>query len=551
MLETEAKMDQRPLRILLVDDDEDDYIITRDLLHDIKGQLYDLDWQATYEDALKVIGQRQHDIYLIDYRLGAQNGLELLRTALAQGTHAPFILLTGQGDREVDLEAMRAGAVDYLVKEQIDSAILERAIRYAVERKRVEAEREALLESEQRLNEVTRAISSNLDLSELLPNVVKLAVELVRADAGGLAFITDQGRSIRYPYLYNVSQKYAHHIRARGEGVAWQIVQSGDSVLLTDYADHAQALPYWQEAGIHGYMAVPVAAGQQRLGVLALFNLEFGKHFSHRELALIESVGRQAGFAIQNARLFTETQHRAEELEEALTRLEELDRLKSAFIRNASHELRTPLAIMRGYVELLAKGEFGILQSAQQEPMDIVVSRAKMLSNLVDDIIAVLNVETAEITTTPVNLAELVEALSHEFQLAVSRAGLTLALDLAPDLPGVMGAPFHLGRMLDNLFSNAIKFTPAGGHLRLSLNQCDGMLLLELSDTGIGIPEAELERIFERFYQVDGSPTRRYGGTGLGLALVKEVVEAHHGRVQVSSEVNQGSCFKIYLPCIE
>lgn len=543
------ELDKRPLHILLVDDDEDDYVITRDLLADIKGQPYQLDWQATYNEAVEAISNRQHDVYLIDYRLGAHNGLELLRWAISQEHQSPFILLTGQGDREVDLEAMRVGAVDYLVKEQIDAAIIERSIRYAVERKRVEAQREALLESEQRLNEVTRAISSNLDLSDLLPNVVRLAAELIGAEAGGLALITNYGESIRYPYLFNLPPHFSEHLHPKGQGLAWHIVQTGESLLLANYASHPQATDYWKQAGIFSFIGVPVVAAKQNFGVLALFSLSAEIQFNDRELALVESVGRQAGFAIQNARLFSETQHRAKELETALTRLEELDRLKSAFIRNASHELRTPLAIMRGYVELMADGAFGELTVAQKEPMGIVTARAKMLTNLVDDIIAVLNVETVDISMERVDLAALAQTATQEFQLAARRAGLTLELDIAPDLPSILGAPFHLGRVLDNLLSNAIKFTPSGGAVRFSAYQQNSEVVLEVADTGIGIPEEEQERIFDRFYQIDGSPTRRYGGTGLGLALVKEIVESHHGRVQVSSIVNEGSRFSVALPC--
>ena len=131
-------MDDRPLRVLVDDDDEDDYVITRELLSQIAGQRFDLDREASYEAALETMGRRRHDVYLLDYRLGEHDGLQLLKEAIAGGCKAPIILLTGQGDRRVDVEAMKAGATDYLVKGQIDAAVLERSIRYAVERKRLE-----------------------------------------------------------------------------------------------------------------------------------------------------------------------------------------------------------------------------------------------------------------------------------------------------------------------------------------------------------------------------------------------------------------------------
>jgi len=139
-------MDDRPVRVLLVDDDEDDYLLTRDLLAAIAGGPgYALDWVCTYEEGLETIAQRAHEIYLLDYRLGERTGLDLLREAVAGGCRDPLILLTGQGDREVDVEAMKAGATDYLVKGRVDALLLERSIRYAIERSKVDQLKDSLL----------------------------------------------------------------------------------------------------------------------------------------------------------------------------------------------------------------------------------------------------------------------------------------------------------------------------------------------------------------------------------------------------------------------
>ncbi len=131
-------MDLGPIRILMVDDDEDDYILVRDLLSETAENRFHLEWVDNYDAALKAIGQKQHDLYLLDYHLGERNGLELLRDALSGGCRKPMILLTGQGDYKVDLAAMQAGAADYLVKGQFDAPLLERSIRYSIERKLAE-----------------------------------------------------------------------------------------------------------------------------------------------------------------------------------------------------------------------------------------------------------------------------------------------------------------------------------------------------------------------------------------------------------------------------
>ncbi len=145
------------LRILLIDDDEDDYLITEDLLYDIGEQKYQLDWAASYLSATDAIARREHDIYLVDYRLGQETGLDVMRWAIANNIDTPFILLTGQGDHRVDMEAMEAGAADYLVKGQMDARLLERSIRYAIERHRgqkVQLQLEAELRQSQKMEAI-------------------------------------------------------------------------------------------------------------------------------------------------------------------------------------------------------------------------------------------------------------------------------------------------------------------------------------------------------------------------------------------------------------
>lgn len=418
----------------------------------------------------------------------------------------------------------------------------------AIENARLFTETSEALAREQRLNEVAHAISSALDLSTILPNVVRLAAELVRAEAGALALISPDNETITYPYVFNLSECSSVLPRLKGHGVAWHIVETGESVWLTNYTDHPKALPYWSQAGAYAFIGVPVIAGQNCLGALILFNLSPDQQFSERDLALAESVGKQAGVAIQNARLYTEEQQRAEALATALARQEELDRLKNAFIRNVSHELRTPLTIARGYTELLNNGALGELQADQQKAVAVMTNRLKMLTDLVNDLIVIPMVEEKALRQEPVDLSSLVQSLVDDFQVTAHQAEVKLETEIAPDLPLISGDSIRLRQVIENLLNNALKFTPADGTVTVRIDQVGPNVALEVNDTGIGISPEHLERIFERFYQVDGSSTRRYGGTGLGLALVKEVVEAHGGQVTVESKVGEGSTFRIILP---
>jgi len=266
------------------------------------------------------------------------------------------------------------------------------------------------------------------------------------------------------------------------------------------------------------------------------------------EIRLLESVAHQLGLGLENVRLFEEARLRADELSAALVRLEELDHYKDRFIQNVSHELRSPLALVRGYAEMLHAGELGELRPEQKKPVAVIARRARMLSDLVKDITLVLEAEVNPPQPEPVLLDELTRTAVEDFQVATEQVDLTLRAEIAPHLPPASGSPTYLRRVLDNLLGNAVKFTPAGGTITVRVRQEGKQIVLEVSDTGVGIPANQLDRIFERFYQVDSSAGRRYGGVGLGLALVKDITETYGGHVTVESQVNEGSTFSVYLP---
>ena len=304
----------------------------------------------------------------------------------------------------------------------------------------------------------------------------------------------------------------------------------------------------YRSLGVQSILLVPVRTGRRLHGLLG-FAYGRQKHvWQPDEIRLVEGVAHQMELAMENARLFEEVRLRADELAAALARQEELDRLKSEFIQNVSHELRTPLALIRGHAEMLDAGQLGELQPRQREPVTVIARRARMLSDLVRDITLILEAEVSPPEPEPVPLDALARTAVEDFQVAAEQAGLTLRAEIAPCLPPVGGSHIYMRRVLDNLLGNAIKFTPAGGSVTVRMQQEGEQVALAVSDTGVGIPTDRLERIFERFYQVDGSARRRYGGVGLGLALVKEIVEAYGGRMLVKSRVDEGSTFTVFLP---
>jgi two-component sensor histidine kinase len=227
-----------------------------------------------------------------------------------------------------------------------------------------------------------------------------------------------------------------------------------------------------------------------------------------------------------------------------------LDDLHYTFIQNVSHELRTPLTIIQGYAELLGDGSLGALAPEQQEAVFVIVSRASELRTLVERIDILLAVEAHETASLLLALDEIVAEVVKGRRAAATQAGLTLEVHLEPDLPPVSGTPQHLQQAIDCLLENALKFTPGGGRVEVQVYTEPGWVCLAVTDTGIGITGKELERILTRFYQRDRSITRRYGGIGLGLTLVRAVIKEHSGQIEVESQPGQGSRFTIKLPTL-
>jgi signal transduction histidine kinase len=319
--------------------------------------------------------------------------------------------------------------------------------------------------------------------------------------------------------------------------------------LLSDVEMPLKALVSGSDRGT--LALVPLCTGKKDVGILGLGQFPSSGRavaVTPSDLNLLSIMGRQIAIALENARMYATEQRRTAELARALEQQQELDRLKNQFIQNVSHELRTPLAMILGYAELLAAGELGEVKAAQQGPLDIIVQRSYVLRDLIENITAILESETREPVREPVRLNDLVREALQDFQVLADEASLALQGDVAEPALTVLGDADHLRRVVDNLIGNALKFTPSGGTVAVCLRSDDGRVMLQVQDTGIGIAAEHLDAIFERFYQVDGTTRRTHGGCGLGLALVKEIVERHGGAVAVESQLGRGSTFTVWLP---
>jgi PAS domain S-box-containing protein len=422
---------------------------------------------------------------------------------------------------------------------------------HAVENARLfEAEARRRSEAET-LYTVAQALSATLDLPRVFELLLSELQKVVPYDSASVQQLQgDQlviigGRG--FPNLEELLHITFSVVENRNPNQ--RVVEQRKPVILDNpaevYSDFSKE-PHAQ-ANIHSWLGVPLIFGDRTIGMIALDKQESG-FYTEAHARMAQAFAAQAAIAIENARLFAQEERRASEYARALEQQQELDRLKDQFIQNVSHELRTPMAIARGYAELLEADELGPVPPQQREPIAIIARRLRMLSHLVDDINAILEVETKEPDFEWLDLGKLVQAVGEDFRVSTTAGGISLTMAVDEGLPPIRGDIIHLRRMLDNLLGNALKFTPEGGQICVRLKRNTTHLLVEVADTGIGIPAEKRGRIFERFYQVDGSMRRRYGGTGLGLAIVRQIAELHAGTVDVDSEVGKGSTFCVSLP---
>jgi signal transduction histidine kinase len=268
-----------------------------------------------------------------------------------------------------------------------------------------------------------------------------------------------------------------------------------------------------------------------------------------------QAVNRQilelhAALAASNRQLEQRVEERTAELRRALERLSELNQLKANLISNVSHELRTPLAHIKGYTELMAEGQLGGINDEQTNALEIVSRATERLGRLIEDLIEFSSASRTglALNLTPVDLPELISAAIDRSREKAGKAGVELMLETADSLPRPLADRERLGWVVHQLLDNSIKFTPAGGRVTVRAGPEGRAVLVEVSDTGIGIPQERLREVFEPFHQLDGSPTRRYGGTGLGLALARLILDAHGAPLNLESRVGEGTRVTFTLP---
>lgn len=304
-----------------------------------------------------------------------------------------------------------------------------------------------------------------------------------------------------------------------------------------------QALDYQREQVNLGH---PLLIGE------AMLELGFVDRETLDQVITGQILQLQTALRKANQDLERRVHERTTDLQKALDRLSELSQLKSNFIANISHELRTPLTHLKGYLDILANAGLGPLTQQQAEVLDILQRSEARLERLIEDLIQFSLASRGDLSLDieEVDLNRLIEVMVQHFQIHARKHEVLLSLVMPEPFPLVLADENKIGWVLQQLLDNAIKFTPQGGRVVVEGVLEDGLASIAVSDTGIGIPPDRIEEVFETFHQLDSSATRRYGGTGLGLAMTRRIIEAHGSRIKVQSDLGRGSRFEFALPVV-
>ncbi|MEK7390087.1 MAG: GAF domain-containing sensor histidine kinase [Elusimicrobiota bacterium] len=292
---------------------------------------------------------------------------------------------------------------------------------------------------------------------------------------------------------------------------------------------------------IHSLMVVPLILEDRCIGVMRVGSKR-PDAFHPEQIALVSVIAEEAAIIVETAILNRRLSQTAEQLAA-------LNRLKDEFVSTVSHEFKTPLTTISGFLTVLLEGDAGALNPQQMKFTNIIKSAAARLSGLVSDLLDLSRLESgAKMDPVPLDLALLAADSIENHRHAAEDGGKVLSMTAPALLPKALGDARWLGLVVDNLVSNAIKFTAPGGRIRVVFQDKGEFLMVSVSDDGIGIPSEDREKIFERFYRAGNRSEVNAPGTGLGLAIAREVIHKHGGKIWVDSQLGKGSSFHFVVP---
>ncbi|NEU82834.1 response regulator [Nostoc sp. UIC 10630] len=401
------------------------------------------------------------------------------------------------------------------------------------------------------LAEASRILASSLDYRTTLTSVASIAVPSL-ADWCFVDIVENHSIAFNEPIIVasdpnqeilvrELRQRYPPPVDA--DFGAPKVLRTGQPQLVTQVpesfllstAQDSEHLNLMRQLNAQSYIIVPLIAGGQKLGTIAFVSAQPERRYQNADLTMATELASRAAIAIDHARLYREAW--------------EANRIKDEFLTIISHELRTPLTSILGWAKMLRQSKFN--PSSLDKALESIQRNAELQNKLIEDILNVSRIVQGKIRLNliPVDLAPLIAGVVESITPTATTKAIQLQTVVDPNLAGVMADPDRLQQVVWNLLSNAVKFTPSGGRVEIRLQKVNSMAQITVSDTGVGISPNFLPYVFERFRQADATTTRANSGLGLGLAIVRYLVEMHNGTVSATSDgVGNGATFTVQLP---
>jgi signal transduction histidine kinase/DNA-binding response OmpR family regulator len=554
---TPPKAEPAPRARILVVDDEDQVVqIFQDLL---TQQGYEVVACGNGEDAIQKVTSQKFDLVLTDINLPGTDGLEVVRAAKAADKDTCVILITGYASTTTAIDALRQGAYDYITKpfdlwetakaieRGIESRMLARENRRlihelglanaelqqheAILRRKVEQATHRLAA----LLEAGKAISQSLSLQSTCSVVVAQAARLVGVKSCVVFLLDAATDDYAAEAMIGIPLELKGSLRFQmGIGYHGQVVHNGEPKAVEDLREQVGTEEIFTALQAENALIVPLVSNESVIGALTCLNHEGG--FTTEDQDVLAMLASQATIAIANALLYERTK--------------ELDRLKSEFVAVVSHEVRTPLTSIKGSLELLGDDRFLQLPPPQKELLGICQANTERLITLINDILDFSKLEASKLPMTmePVDLKHVLSEVVENIRNLAAMKKVEIDVRVDDSTGSVDADPMRVGQVVTNLVGNAIKFSPEGAHVEIFASGDESLVTVSVKDYGRGIAPRDLNRLFQRFAQLDSSTTRKAGGTGLGLVISKGIVEQHGGKIWVESALDQGSTFSFSLP---
>ncbi|MGD8791163.1 MAG: PAS domain S-box protein [Anaerolineae bacterium] len=392
------------------------------------------------------------------------------------------------------------------------------------------------------LNAISTTMSQMLSLEEMLDETLDRLLEVIDIGGGWIQLLDDESEDLLMVSHRGFSPEMIEEARTikLGESLTGRVAQSGQPIVLGKVSDDPRLkTDAVRREDLHFFAGIPIKSHEQVLGVLGVFSRR-PRTLSSQKVQILTAVGHQLGIAIENVRLANKA------TENEICR--ELDRLRSDLIANVSHELRTPLGLIKLACTTLQREDVDVDRETQLEFLRDIREESDKLERLVSDLLDLSQRAGGGLSLDKhsVDVGRLVSRVTKGMEAQFPNRRFVDDVPTAPLVAAVDAE--RLEQVLRNLLSNAIKYSPQDGIISVRCHRDDGQIAISVSDEGIGIPAEDLEQVFERFYRVDNEVTRHERGAGLGLAVCRDIVEAHGGRIWIESTPGQGATVHIRLP---